>query len=186
MSRASSSSRCLCTLGTHEESRGIRWPPERMRCGNFQGLRAGLGPRGGETAIDDFSVGDNLPVPVASRTVPGDPIRKRVFRNHDARLKNQAGARLVSQSPRLIPLPKLVAPCSCGTSDGGLFSSPIVTKVLLGVCPVPGIVVEPADVGYVNPRSPQQTLFGAPFHPCRGLCPTEGATEPGMCKPNTS
>ena len=43
------------------------------------GLHAGLCLRGGETAIDVFSIGDNLPVPVASRTVPGDPIRKRVF-----------------------------------------------------------------------------------------------------------
>jgi CRP-like cAMP-binding protein len=34
-------------------------------------------------------------------------------------------------------------------------------------------------VAYLNSRSPQQTLFGAPFGPCRGLCPTEGATEAG-------
>jgi hypothetical protein len=61
-----------------------------MRCGNLQGLRASLGTRGGETALDDFSVGDNLPVPVTSQTVPGDPIRKRVFRNHDAKSSGSA------------------------------------------------------------------------------------------------
>lgn len=44
----------------------------------------------------------------------------------------------------------------------------------------------PALVGYVNSRSPQQMLFGASFGPCRGLCPTEGATETGMCNHNTS
>jgi hypothetical protein len=30
---------------------------------------------------------------------------------------------------------------------------------------------------YDNPLSPQQALFGASLGPCRGLCPTEGATE---------
>jgi hypothetical protein len=44
-----------------------------------------------------------------------------------------------------------------------------------------GGIVGPGDEAYANPRSPQQTLFGAPFDPCRGLCPTEGATEAGMC-----
>src|SRR6266550_7704788 len=38
-------------------------------------------------------------------------------------------------------------------------------------------MVERPAMEYFNPRSPQQTLFGAPFRPCRGLCPTEGATE---------
>jgi hypothetical protein len=55
-----------------------------MRRRNPQGLRAGLYGRGGETAIDDFSVGDNFPVPVASRTVLADPVRQRVFLGHDA------------------------------------------------------------------------------------------------------
>jgi hypothetical protein len=35
------------------------------------------------TAIDDFSVGHNLPIPVAGRTFPGDPIRKCAFLSHD-------------------------------------------------------------------------------------------------------
>ena len=39
--------------------------------------------------------------------------------------------------------------------------------------------MEAGDTAY---RSPQQTLFCASFDPCRGLCPTEGATEAmGMC-----
>jgi hypothetical protein len=87
---------------TFEGWRGILWLPGRVGCHNLQGLRAGLCPRGGETAIDGFSIGDNLPVPVASRTVPGDPIRKRVFLSHDTR------ARLVSEPPTpegLMPLP---------------------------------------------------------------------------------
>jgi hypothetical protein len=77
-----------------------------MRRGNLEGLRAGLCARAGETALNDLSVEDNLPVPVASRTVPGDPIRKRVS---EIMTLNQTGARLVSQSPRLMPLPKLAA-----------------------------------------------------------------------------
>jgi hypothetical protein len=72
------------------------------------------------------------------------------------------------------------------TSYGCRFSCRNVNRCLLGVCRVPGIVVDPPDVGYINPRSPQQTLFGAPFDPCRGLCPTEGATEAGMWNHNTS
>jgi hypothetical protein len=51
----------------------------------LSGPARGLCLRGGETATDDFSIGDNLPVPVASRTVPGDPIRKRVFLSAMAR-----------------------------------------------------------------------------------------------------
>ena len=39
---------------------------------------------------------------------------------------------------------------------------------------------------YLYSRSPQQALFGAPLGPCRGLCPTEGAKEAGMCQHNTS
>jgi hypothetical protein len=61
-----------------------------MRRDNLEGLRAGLCARAGETALNDLSIGDNLPVPVASRTVPGDPIRKRVFRNHDAKSSGSA------------------------------------------------------------------------------------------------
>jgi hypothetical protein len=49
----------------------VLWLPDRMGCHNLDSERAGLCPRGGETAIDDFSVGHNLPIPVASRTVPG-------------------------------------------------------------------------------------------------------------------
>src|SRR5262249_14031792 len=54
-----------------------------MGCHNLDSEPAGLCPRGGETAIDDFSVGHNLPIPVAGRTVPGDPIRKCAFLSHD-------------------------------------------------------------------------------------------------------
>ena len=53
-----------------------------MRRDNLEGLRAGLCARAGETAPNDLSAGDNLPVPAASRTVPGDPIRKPVFLRH--------------------------------------------------------------------------------------------------------
>jgi hypothetical protein len=58
--------------------------------------RAGLCPRGGETAIDDFSVGHNLPIPVAARTVPGDPIRKCAFPSHDAEARPRAAVGLYS------------------------------------------------------------------------------------------
>jgi hypothetical protein len=64
----------------HSEDTG---GPDRMGCHNLDSEHAGLCPRGGETAIDDFSVGHNFPIPVAGRTVPGDPIRKCAFLSHD-------------------------------------------------------------------------------------------------------
>src|SRR5262249_28685007 len=83
MSGASSSSRFLYRFETFKGWRGVLWLPDRMGCHNLDSERAGLCPRGGETAIDDFSVGHNLPIPVAGRTVPGDPIRKCAFLSHD-------------------------------------------------------------------------------------------------------
>jgi len=63
---------------------GVLWLPDCIGCHKLDSERAGLCPRGGETAIDDFSVGNNLPIPVAGQTVPGDPIRKCAFLSHDA------------------------------------------------------------------------------------------------------
>jgi hypothetical protein len=83
MTGASSSSRFLYSFGTFKGWRGVLWLPDRMGCHNLDSERAGLCPRGGEPAIDDFSVGHNLPIPVAGRTVPGDPIRKCAFLSHD-------------------------------------------------------------------------------------------------------
>src|SRR5262245_27817237 len=54
-----------------------------MGCHKLDSESAGLCPRGGEAAIDDFSVGHNFPIPVAGRTVPRDPIRKCAFLSHD-------------------------------------------------------------------------------------------------------
>jgi hypothetical protein len=71
---------------------GSRHSPDRVGCRNLQGLRASFCPRGGETAVDGFSVGDNLPVPVINRTFAGDPIRKRVFLSHDAPLQKTGGS----------------------------------------------------------------------------------------------
>jgi hypothetical protein len=54
-----------------------------MRCHNLDSVRAGLCPRGGETALDDFLVRHNFPIPVAGRPVAGDPIRKCAFLSHE-------------------------------------------------------------------------------------------------------
>jgi hypothetical protein len=84
------------------------------------------------------------------------------------------------------------APTYLGRNNDGTYgqrTDMIFGKDRSDVCQVHGMcrrVVEPLDWAYSNPRSPQQMLFGASLDPCRGLCPTEGATEPGMCKPNTS
>src|SRR5262249_60989260 len=64
---------------------GVLWLPDCIGCHKLDSERAGVCPRGGETAIDDFSVGINLPIPVAGQTVPGDPIRKCAFLNHEGR-----------------------------------------------------------------------------------------------------
>src|SRR5262245_52226552 len=77
---------------------GVLWLPDRMGCHNLDSERAGLCPRGGETAIDDFSVGHNLPIPVAGRTVPGDPIRKCAFLSHDDESR-RSGLILPKSSP---------------------------------------------------------------------------------------
>ena len=115
-----------------------------MRRDNLEGLRAGLCTREGKTAIDDFSVGDNLPVPVASRTVPGDPIRKRVFRNHDAKSSGRAIGLSVTEANAAAEigcpvLGQAIFSAPIRTSDGGQSSCRIVNKCWLGVCPVPGI-----------------------------------------------
>jgi hypothetical protein len=165
MNTASQSSRCLCTRGTVERSCGFPWLPDRVSCGNLHGLRAGLCARGCETAVNDCSVGENLPVPVASRTVPADPITKCGFLSHD--------------------VGRIECPCF-----GQILLTCIVNdhagRRLSGTGNNAGPVVGGANVAYPIRRSPQQALFGASLGPCRGLCPAEGAKEASMCQPNTS
>jgi hypothetical protein len=83
MSEASSSSRFLYSFETFKGWRGVLWLPDHIGGHNLDSVQSGLCPRGGEAAINDFSVGHNLPIP-ARRTVPGDSIRKCAFLSHHA------------------------------------------------------------------------------------------------------
>jgi hypothetical protein len=91
---------------------GLPWLPDRMGCRNLQGLPAGLCLRGGETALDDFLVGDNPPVPVASRTVLANPVRKRVFWSHD--VPNDYHRSGSGPEGRLESVYTSIKPCSAG------------------------------------------------------------------------
>src|SRR5262245_944681 len=95
MTGASKSSRFLYSFETFKGWRGVLWLPDHMGCHNLDSVRAGLCPRGGEAAIDDFSVGHNLPIP-ARRTVPGDTIRKCAFLSHHAEAWPRAAVGLYS------------------------------------------------------------------------------------------
>jgi hypothetical protein len=116
MSAASSSSRCLYSLETFEGWRGILWLPNRVGCRNLQGLRAGLCTRGARPRSMIFR-SDISSQWVTSRTVPGDPIRKRVFRSHELPFKirrerdwvSPPPNALVQYTPKKVPLVHLLA-----------------------------------------------------------------------------
>jgi hypothetical protein len=71
---------------------------------NLQCLRAGLRPRRGETAINDFSVEHNLPIPVAGRTVSGDPVGICAFLSHDAQAQPRAAVGFILPKSSLVCL----------------------------------------------------------------------------------
>jgi hypothetical protein len=66
---------------------------------NSNKKRASFCHCGGETASDDVPVADDLPVPVAGRTVHGNSIRKGVFSSHDTPPQAEGRLALRAEAP---------------------------------------------------------------------------------------